>query len=231
VTLPRTAFIHLARRRPLRRHLALTKPTMERLQVDAAGATLSFPSQLLASIASPQTASLRDLQIQQEVRDSLSGKSGPKGSSLIEMYREKERQADTRSSPGKSSRFMSQRPPAPLPRSATMRPRPRLQLRLRLRQDNDTTTTTTTATAMPALARPRPPMGTLAAARHACASRPLSALSPRRVMPAHAICAGHRAVAMMSAHALCRALSLWASRVCAPPQPLPWTAMPRALQS
>ena len=37
------------------------------------------------------------------MRDRLSGKPGPKASSLIEMYREKERQAATRSSPGKSS--------------------------------------------------------------------------------------------------------------------------------
>jgi len=82
---------------------ALTKPTMERLQVDAAAATVSLPSQLPGSIASPQTPSPRELQRQQEVRDRLSGKPGPKASSLIEMYREKERQAATRSSPGKSS--------------------------------------------------------------------------------------------------------------------------------
>jgi len=36
---------------------ALTKPTMEHLQVDAAAATVSLPSQLPASIASPQTPS------------------------------------------------------------------------------------------------------------------------------------------------------------------------------
>jgi hypothetical protein len=52
---------------------ALTKPTMERLQVDAAVATISLPSQLPTSIASPQTPSLHDLQRQQEVRDRLSG--------------------------------------------------------------------------------------------------------------------------------------------------------------
>jgi len=57
-----------------------------------------------------QIPSPRDLQRQQEVRDRLSGKPGPKASSLIEMYREKERQASggsaadgNSSSPGKSS--------------------------------------------------------------------------------------------------------------------------------
>ena len=52
---------------------------------------------------STQAPSPRDLQRQQEVRDSLSGKPGPKASSLIEMYREKERQASSGSgnSPGK----------------------------------------------------------------------------------------------------------------------------------
>jgi hypothetical protein len=54
---------------------------------------------------STQAPSPRDLQRQQEVRDRLSGKPGPKASSLIEMYREKERQASGGSgnSPGKSS--------------------------------------------------------------------------------------------------------------------------------
>ena len=54
---------------------------------------------------STQEPSPRDLQRQQEVRDRLSGKPGPKASSLIEMYREKERQASGGSgnSPGKSS--------------------------------------------------------------------------------------------------------------------------------
>jgi len=46
---------------------ALTIPTMERLQVDAAAATVSLPSQLPTSIASPQTPSPCDLQRQQEV--------------------------------------------------------------------------------------------------------------------------------------------------------------------
>ena len=43
--------------------------------------------------ATTTTLSPRDLQRQQEVRDRLSGKPGPKASSLIEMYRERERQA------------------------------------------------------------------------------------------------------------------------------------------
>jgi len=64
---------------------------MEGLQVDAAAATVSLPSQLPASMASPQTPSPRDLQRQQEVRGRLSGKPGPKAIPLIEMYREKER--------------------------------------------------------------------------------------------------------------------------------------------
>jgi len=56
----------------------------------------------------------RDLQRQQEVRDRLSGKPGPKASSLIEMYREKERQATggsgSGSSPGKSPTATVQQP-------------------------------------------------------------------------------------------------------------------------
>jgi hypothetical protein len=58
-----------------------------------------------APAPSTQAPSPRDLQRQQEVRDRLSGKPGPKASSLIEMYREKERQASSGSgnSPGKSS--------------------------------------------------------------------------------------------------------------------------------
>jgi hypothetical protein len=70
---------------------ALTKPTMEHLQVDATVATVSLPSQLPASIANPQTPSPRELQREQEVQDRLSGKPRLKASSLIEMYREKER--------------------------------------------------------------------------------------------------------------------------------------------
>ena len=45
--------------------------------------------------------SLRDLQRQQEVRDRLSGKPGPKAGALIEMYRERERQA-AGGAPGKN---------------------------------------------------------------------------------------------------------------------------------
>jgi hypothetical protein len=68
--------------------------------------SLSLPSpSMLSPTPSPQAPSPRDLQRQQEVRDRLSGKPGPKASSLIEMYREKERQASggSGSSPGKSS--------------------------------------------------------------------------------------------------------------------------------
>jgi hypothetical protein len=65
------------------------------------------PSLIPVPVSSPssQAPSPRDLQRQQEVRDRLSGKPGPKASSLIEMYREKERQASGGSgnSPGKSS--------------------------------------------------------------------------------------------------------------------------------
>ncbi|KAI0249408.1 hypothetical protein BJV78DRAFT_1228260 [Lactifluus subvellereus] len=52
---------------------------------------------LTTTIPSPQTPTPtpRDLARQQEVRDRLSGKPGPKASSLIEMYREKERLATT----------------------------------------------------------------------------------------------------------------------------------------
>ena len=68
-----------------------------------------IPTLTLAPVPTPapstQAPSPRDLQRQQEVRDRLSGKPGPKASSLIEMYREKERQASGGSgnSPGKSS--------------------------------------------------------------------------------------------------------------------------------
>ncbi|KAH9979484.1 hypothetical protein BGW80DRAFT_1435011 [Lactifluus volemus] len=59
----------------------------------------------------------RDLQRQQEVRDRLSGKPGPKASSLIEMYREKERLASTSAggSPGKSTTTQAAKESAPLP--------------------------------------------------------------------------------------------------------------------
>ena len=56
----------------------------------------------------PPAPSPRDLQRQQEVRDRLSGKPGPKAGALIEMYRERERQAaggtgaTAGSSPGKN---------------------------------------------------------------------------------------------------------------------------------
>ena len=99
---------------------ALAKLTTDRLQPEPADARLSTPSPLPTSTPSPQTPtySPRDLQRQQEVRDRLSGKPGPKASSLIEMYREKERQAATKGSPGKSAVTASQeqepQPPAPV---------------------------------------------------------------------------------------------------------------------
>jgi hypothetical protein len=85
---------------------ALAKLTTEHLSPgDHADASLSTPISVPATTPSPQTPSYsqRDLQRQQEVRDRLSGKPGPKASSLIEMYREKERQAGSKGSPGKSS--------------------------------------------------------------------------------------------------------------------------------
>ncbi|KAH9059462.1 hypothetical protein EDB83DRAFT_2387941 [Lactarius deliciosus] len=54
---------------------------------------------------SPQTPtyqSPKDLQRQQEVRDRLAGKPGPKAGALIELYRERERQAAGSSSNGSS---------------------------------------------------------------------------------------------------------------------------------
>lgn len=99
---------------------ALARLTTDRLQPEPADVrSLSTPFQLPASTPSPQTPtySPRDLQRQQEVRDRLSGKPGPKASSLIEMYREKERQAASKGSPGKSAVTASQQepqPPAPL---------------------------------------------------------------------------------------------------------------------
>jgi hypothetical protein len=79
--------------------------------------------------APTQIPSPRDLQRQQEVRDRLSGKPGPKASSLIEMYREKERQASggSENSPGKSSTATSivkqQRQPQ-LSKESTLLPLP-----------------------------------------------------------------------------------------------------------
>ena len=85
---------------------ALTRLNTEHLRPDPAVGALSPPSPVLAPTPSPQTPTYtqRDLQRQQEVRDRLSGKPGPKASSLIEMYREKERQAGGgKGSPGKSA--------------------------------------------------------------------------------------------------------------------------------
>ena len=74
----------------------------QHFSLNSCGRTLSSrphrrvpPSPVPALIPSPQAPSYtqRDLQRQQEVRGRLSGKPDPKASSLIEMYREKERQA------------------------------------------------------------------------------------------------------------------------------------------
>jgi hypothetical protein len=60
----------------------------------APGATVFSPSSpVLASVLSTQTliCSLHYLQQQPEVCDSLSGKLGPRASSVVDMFREKER--------------------------------------------------------------------------------------------------------------------------------------------
>ena len=85
---------------------ALARLMTEHLRLEGAVASLSR-SLLLALIPIFQTLSSRDLQRWWEARARLPGKLGPKASSLIEMYREKERQAATKSSPGKSSGFTS----------------------------------------------------------------------------------------------------------------------------
>ena len=71
---------------------ALTRLDTERLHPDPAVGSLSPPSPVSAPTPSPQTLTYTqwDLQRQQEVWDRLSGKPGPKASSLIQMYREKE---------------------------------------------------------------------------------------------------------------------------------------------
>ena len=95
---------------------ALTRLNTEQLRPEPA-VGLSPPSPVPAPTPSPQTPTYtqRDLQRQQEVRDRLSGKPGPKASSLIEMYRQKERQAaSSKGSPGKSADTASQQqPPEP----------------------------------------------------------------------------------------------------------------------
>ena len=80
------------------------------------------PVPVPASTPSPPTPtySPRDLQRQQEVRDRLSGKPGPKASSLIEMYREKERRATSGSPPSKPSSAAATAPPQPLQRLTTL---------------------------------------------------------------------------------------------------------------
>jgi hypothetical protein len=105
------------------------KITTNRFQSEPPIASLSPPPPFAAPTSSPQTPtySPRDLQRQQEVRDRLSGKPGPKASSLIEMYREKERQAaGSRGSPGKSSGATSQQqqaqPPAPVAKESVPLP-------------------------------------------------------------------------------------------------------------
>ena len=106
---------------------ALTRLNTERLHPDPAVGSLSLSSPVWASTPSPQTPpyTQRDLQRQQEVRDRLSGNPGQKASSLIEMYREKERQAtSTKGSPGKSAGTSSQEQPAQLPAPVAKGPAP-----------------------------------------------------------------------------------------------------------
>jgi len=119
---------------------ALTRLNTERLHPNPSVGSLSPPSPVPAATPSPQTPTYtpRDLQRQQEVRDRLSGKPGPKASSLIEMYREKERQAaSSKGSPGKSAGTSSQeqlpQPPALVVKeTAPLAPPPPPQLDLSL---------------------------------------------------------------------------------------------------
>jgi len=111
---------------------ALTRLNTEQLHPDPPTVgTPSPPTPVPAPIPSPQTPTYtqHDLQRQQEVRDRLSGKPGPKASSLIEMYREKERQASgSKGSPGKSAGTSSQQQPpespAPVVKESALPPPP-----------------------------------------------------------------------------------------------------------
>jgi hypothetical protein len=83
---------------PASQKQAPTRHQSEHLHPDPPAVNLlSHPYPVPTSIASPQTRTYtqRDLGQQQEVRDRLSGKSGPRESSLIEVYREKEQQSDS----------------------------------------------------------------------------------------------------------------------------------------
>jgi hypothetical protein len=99
----------------------LTKLNTQHLQPQL---PISPPSAPAAPSPSPQAPSPRDLQRQQEVRDRLSGKSGVKASSLIEMYREKERQVSSGSSPGKSSAATEAQPQRSTPAAKESTPLP-----------------------------------------------------------------------------------------------------------
>ncbi|KAH8995933.1 hypothetical protein EDB92DRAFT_1942827 [Lactarius akahatsu] len=71
-------------------------PTPDLRVATTTATTPQSPPQPPQPTPSPQTPtyqSPKDLQRQQEVRDRLSGKPGPKAGALIEMYRERERQA------------------------------------------------------------------------------------------------------------------------------------------
>lgn len=76
------------------------QPALAELAMVAEPSSPATPSPQTPTAA---TYSPRDLQRQQEVRDRLAGKPGPKASSLIELYREKERLATggSKGSPGK----------------------------------------------------------------------------------------------------------------------------------
>ena len=111
----------------------LTRLDTEQIHPDPAVGALSLPSPVPAPTSSPQTPTYtqRDLQRQQGVRDRLSGKPGPKASSLIKMYREKERQvASSKGSPGKSAGTSSQQQqpelPAPMVKESALLPPPPL---------------------------------------------------------------------------------------------------------
>ena len=89
-------------------HSPPASPTKPKLEITTPTTTTILRPPLTPATPSPQTPtqqqqqtlSPRDLQRQQEVRDRLSGKPGPKASSLIEMYRERERQASGGSAGG-----------------------------------------------------------------------------------------------------------------------------------
>jgi hypothetical protein len=85
-----------------------SRQTHDRTPSTRASCGVPLPFPVAGADTNLSTLSSRDLQRWWEARARLSGKLGPKASSLIEMYREKEGQAATRSSLGKSSGSTSQ---------------------------------------------------------------------------------------------------------------------------